>query len=218
MLPPSPLGFWNWMDPRCFTSLVGHIFLSLSSFQEEQFSSISLTGKGKAVGKTVSVAEIIKRKSPGLHQLNQLTEEETVDKWKAKDGKLDTMEIVRYLPVMKITLSKAPIDPATPGYQAPLPPKEKQEAPAQPKDKEKPAPKEATPKEKDKKASDPPPAKPPAASSASSSSASASFSSPASSASTSATAGKESAPQPQPKGPPSKKAKTDVQKQPSGSK
>jgi hypothetical protein len=46
-------------------------------------------GKGKAVGKTVSVAEIIKRKSPMLHQVNTLSDEETVDLWKAKDGKLD---------------------------------------------------------------------------------------------------------------------------------
>jgi hypothetical protein len=29
------------------------------------------------------------------------------------------MEVTRYLPVIKITLSKTPIDPATPGYQVP---------------------------------------------------------------------------------------------------
>jgi len=61
--------------------------------QEEQFGFISLTGKGKAVGKAISVAEIIKRKAAALHQVNTLTEEETADLWKSKDGKLD-----RYCP------------------------------------------------------------------------------------------------------------------------
>jgi len=46
-------------------------------------------GKSKAIGKAVTVAEIIKRTVPGLHQQNSIAMEASVDRWEAKDTALD---------------------------------------------------------------------------------------------------------------------------------
>jgi len=43
--------------------------------KEEKFDFIDLNGKGKAINKTISVGEIIKRKIQNLHQITQLGEE-----------------------------------------------------------------------------------------------------------------------------------------------
>jgi len=54
--------------------------------QELNGEVVVVNGKGKAIGKAVTVAEIIKRTVPGLHQQNSIAMEASVDRWEAKDA------------------------------------------------------------------------------------------------------------------------------------
>ncbi|XP_078378714.1 uncharacterized protein LOC144661756 isoform X2 [Oculina patagonica] len=73
--------------------------------QNKTAEKIVLTGSGPTVTKTVTCAEIIKRKTKGLHQLNKLF--------------YTKLQVTRKVPSISITLSKVPLDAAQPGYQAP---------------------------------------------------------------------------------------------------
>ena len=74
--------------------------------KSEQWRIVHLHAMGKAIPKLISLAEIIKRSIPSLHQLNKL---ESVD----SDNKTK-------IPYMKITLSLDELDNTELGYQAPI--------------------------------------------------------------------------------------------------
>jgi hypothetical protein len=76
---------------------------------------------GRAISKTVTVAEIIKRRVPGLHQITELSSVEIVDVYRPLEEGLDVVHNARSVSCIKITLSKEPLDTRHPGYQAPLP-------------------------------------------------------------------------------------------------
>ena len=76
---------------------------------------------GRAISKTVTVAEIIKRRVPGLHQITELSSVEIVEVYRPLEEGLDTVQNVRNVSCIIITLSKDVLDTRHPGYQAPLP-------------------------------------------------------------------------------------------------
>ena len=68
----------------------------------------------------MSIAEIVKGKVRGLHQVTTISYGRMTDTYKPKKETaedLDTIEVVRDVPAIAILLSVDPLDPSTPGYQ-----------------------------------------------------------------------------------------------------
>ena len=76
---------------------------------------------GRAINKTVTVAEIIKRRIPRLHQLTEIGSVNVTDTWEPLEEGLSILETTRHVSVISITLSTVELDTSKPGYQPPLP-------------------------------------------------------------------------------------------------
>lgn len=82
---------------------------------------VVFTGAGRGVTKTITCVEILKRTVAGLHQVSKLYYT-TVNKVREclRQGAPGTA-MQRTVPAICILLSKDPLDPLEPGYQAPQP-------------------------------------------------------------------------------------------------
>lgn len=78
-------------------------------------------GMGAAVVKVVTVAEIIKRRVAGLHQLTTLSSTHIVDTFEPLEEGLKTVTIEKHVPTIELVLSFDALDTKQPGYQPPLP-------------------------------------------------------------------------------------------------
>ncbi|XP_066966459.1 ribonuclease P protein subunit p25-like protein [Macrobrachium rosenbergii] len=76
-------------------------------------------GAGPAVSKVVSMAEIVKKRVKGLHQVTQLSYKRVDEYWEPKLEGLDRLKVTREVPAVAILLSKDPLDASVPGYQGP---------------------------------------------------------------------------------------------------
>lgn len=83
---------------------------------------VVFSGSGRAVTKTITCAEIMKRKVGDLHQLTKLRYKVVREVWESTEGggsaALGTT-VQRTVPSISILLSKDPLDPLEPGYQPP---------------------------------------------------------------------------------------------------
>ncbi|KNH05305.1 hypothetical protein XU18_3624 [Perkinsela sp. CCAP 1560/4] len=82
----------------------------------ETFDSVTVRGMGQSISSVVNIAEVVKRRVHGLHQITVIASETMPDSDKADNERPD-----RKVAVIAITLSKTPLDTKNPGYQAPLP-------------------------------------------------------------------------------------------------
>lgn len=100
-----------------------YISYAVAHLVERDQPQVALRAMGKAINKTVAVAEIVKRRVAGLHQVTTIFTEDVTDVWEPKEGTegLDRIETTRHGAVIRILLSKDPLDENLPGYQAPLP-------------------------------------------------------------------------------------------------
>ncbi|XP_008280169.1 uncharacterized protein LOC103357396 [Stegastes partitus] len=80
---------------------------------------VVFTGSGRAVTKTITCAEIMKRKVGCLHQLTKLRYKVVKEVWESTEGGNSEMTVHRTVPSISILLSKDPLDPQEPGYQPP---------------------------------------------------------------------------------------------------
>ncbi|KAM4602939.1 uncharacterized protein ACJ7VT_019494 [Polymixia lowei] len=80
---------------------------------------VVFTGSGRAVTKTITCAEIMKRKVGSLHQLTKLRYKGVREVWESHEGGASEMTVHRTVPSISILLSKDPLDPGEPGYQPP---------------------------------------------------------------------------------------------------
>ncbi|XP_017279070.1 ribonuclease P protein subunit p25-like protein isoform X2 [Kryptolebias marmoratus] len=80
---------------------------------------VVFTGSGRAVTKTITCAEIMKRKVGCLHQLTKLRYKVMKEVWESNQGGTSEMTVHRTVPSISILLSKDPLDPREPGYQPP---------------------------------------------------------------------------------------------------
>eukprot|EP00756_Hemistasia_phaeocysticola_P057489 Hpha_TRINITY_DN34095_c0_g1::TRINITY_DN34095_c0_g1_i1::g.30582::m.30582 len=88
--------------------------------------SIVLKGLGSACGKVVAIAEIIKRRVPGVYQITKVEGETTVETYELKEEHQDcglesTIQVPHPTPGLHICLSLDAMDKGAPGYQDPLP-------------------------------------------------------------------------------------------------
>lgn len=81
-----------------------------------------LRGTDRVIERVIWVAEVLKRKVAGLHQVTRLSEQQIVDIYEPKEEGLIQVQVERYLTIIEILLTKEPnaAQKAEPGYQAPI--------------------------------------------------------------------------------------------------
>uniref|UniRef100_A0A8C0IZ81 Ribonuclease P and MRP subunit p25 n=1 Tax=Chelonoidis abingdonii TaxID=106734 RepID=A0A8C0IZ81_CHEAB len=86
---------------------------------------IVFSGCGRAVTKTITCVEIMKRKLGGLHQVTKVRYKTLLEVWENKDpqpdGQVEKLTVHKNVPSICILLSKDPLDPNEMGYQPPEP-------------------------------------------------------------------------------------------------
>ncbi|KYO21274.1 ribonuclease P protein subunit p25 isoform B [Alligator mississippiensis] len=98
---------------------------AMSRMELKGTRQIVFSGCGRAVTKTITCVEIMKRKLGGLHQVTKVRYKTLVEVWENKDplpnGQVETLTVHKNVPSICILLSKDPLDPSEMGYQPPEP-------------------------------------------------------------------------------------------------
>ncbi|NXS12929.1 RPP25 protein, partial [Neodrepanis coruscans] len=86
---------------------------------------IVFSGCGRAVTKTITCVEIMKRKLGGLHQVTKVRYKTVLEVWQNQDLLPDSpaqnLTVHKNVPSICILLSRDPLDPNQTGYQPPEP-------------------------------------------------------------------------------------------------
>ncbi|NWR85302.1 RPP25 protein, partial [Furnarius figulus] len=86
---------------------------------------IIFSGCGRAITKTITCVEIMKRKLGGLHQVTKVRYKTVVEVWEKQDllcdGPAQNLTVHKNVPSICILLSRDPLDPNQMGYQPPEP-------------------------------------------------------------------------------------------------
>jgi ribonucleases P/MRP protein subunit RPP25 len=97
----------------------------LDEFNNKGKDSVTLSSLGQAITKAVTIAEIVKHRVAGLHQVNEINTiviDDEYEPLEEEKEQLDKMTVSRKLTCLQITLSKtAPKDTSVAGYQPPIP-------------------------------------------------------------------------------------------------
>ncbi|XP_039054963.1 ribonuclease P protein subunit p25-like protein [Hibiscus syriacus] len=97
------------------------ISYSITLLQEKGANEILLKATGRAINKTVMIAELIKRRIAGLHQITSTGSIDITDTWEPLEEGLLPLETTRHVSIITITLSKNELDSSSIGYQPPIP-------------------------------------------------------------------------------------------------
>ncbi|KAL3683738.1 hypothetical protein R1sor_001760 [Riccia sorocarpa] len=98
-----------------------YIAFATRLFEEKGASEVVLKAVERAVNKAVPIAEILKRRIAGLHQVTSIESTYLTDVWQPLEEGLVPVEISRRISVITITLSTKELDTSSPGYQPPVP-------------------------------------------------------------------------------------------------
>ncbi|KAF3440507.1 hypothetical protein FNV43_RR18791 [Rhamnella rubrinervis] len=98
-----------------------YITYATTLLQEKGSNEIVLKAMGRAINKTVMIAELIKRRIIGLHQNTFIGSTDIIDMWEPLEEGLLPLETTRHVSMITITLSKKELDTSSTGYQPPLP-------------------------------------------------------------------------------------------------
>ncbi|NXG10000.1 RPP25 protein, partial [Sakesphorus luctuosus] len=86
---------------------------------------IIFSGCGRAITKTITCVEIMKRKLGGLHQVTKVRYKTVLEVWENQDllsaGPAQNLTVHKNVPSICILLSRDPLDPNQTGYQPPEP-------------------------------------------------------------------------------------------------
>ncbi|XP_020372671.1 ribonuclease P protein subunit p25-like protein [Rhincodon typus] len=94
---------------------------ALARMELEGTRRIVFSGSGRAVTKTITCAEIMKRRLGGLHQITKLRPRSLRETWQSSTaGSAGALTLLKTVPSVCILLSKEPLDPAEAGYQPPV--------------------------------------------------------------------------------------------------
>lgn len=99
-----------------------YVTYAASLFTDKNQTTVVLKGMGRVINKTVSLAEILKRRVKGLHQLTEIGSVEVTDTTPTQEEDADPEDATRLLSVISIVLTTQPPDDCR--YQAPLPDEE----------------------------------------------------------------------------------------------
>ncbi|KAH9322696.1 hypothetical protein KI387_017335, partial [Taxus chinensis] len=98
-----------------------YITYATTLLRERGASEVVLKAMGKAISKTVTIAEIIKRRIPNLHQNTTISSAPITYMWEPLEEGLLPLETTRHVSMITITLSTRQLDTSSAGYQPPLP-------------------------------------------------------------------------------------------------
>ncbi|XP_029437270.1 ribonuclease P protein subunit p25-like protein isoform X2 [Rhinatrema bivittatum] len=105
-------------DGSKIRNLMGY---AISKMESDPVRQILFSGFGKAVSKTITCVEIMKRKVKGLHQITKVVFRQIEEMWEpiVPEAGLDSLTVKRNIPAIYVLLSKDPLNTQEPGYQAP---------------------------------------------------------------------------------------------------
>jgi DNA-binding protein len=89
--------------------------------------NVIIKGVSNAVESAVKLAELIKHRIKGLHQLNRISHITIVDEYEPLEEGLDQLKFTRIVTMLEIVLSKKNLDSKDVGYQEPIDESEVQE-------------------------------------------------------------------------------------------
>ncbi|KAF7817666.1 ribonuclease P protein subunit p25-like protein [Senna tora] len=98
-----------------------YITYAMTLIQEKGSNEIVFKAMGRAINKTVTIVELIKRRIVGLHQNTGIGSTDITDTWEPLEEGLLPLETTRHVSMITITLSKKELDTTSVGYQPPLP-------------------------------------------------------------------------------------------------
>ncbi|KAI3464788.1 hypothetical protein Pfo_021451 [Paulownia fortunei] len=98
-----------------------YITYAMSLLQEKGSDDIVFKAMGRAINKTVTIVELIKRRIVGLHQITAIQSTDITDTWEPLEEGLQTLETTRKVSMVTITLSKKELEKTNIGYQPPIP-------------------------------------------------------------------------------------------------
>merc|ERR1719157_492896 len=101
-------------------SVSAYVSRAAKVYNELNKDEVKITGSGNAVAKAVQLAEIVKRRFKGLHQVTKLGIQEIVDEYEPLEEGLDTVTDTRNISTIEIKLSKKELDASDKGYQPPI--------------------------------------------------------------------------------------------------
>jgi DNA-binding protein Alba len=93
-----------------------YITYATTLLQEKGSSEIVLKAMGRAINKTVTIAEIIKRRIANLHQNTAIGSTDITDLWEPLEEGLLPLETTRHVSMITITLSTKELDKTSTGY------------------------------------------------------------------------------------------------------
>ncbi|KAH9605741.1 hypothetical protein KSS87_003497, partial [Heliosperma pusillum] len=98
-----------------------YITYASNLLQEKGSDEVVLKAMGRAINKTVMIAELIKRRIIGLHQDTSIGSTDITDTWEPLEEGLLPLETTRHVSMITITLSKKQLNTSSTGYQPPIP-------------------------------------------------------------------------------------------------
>lgn len=101
-------------------SVSAYVSFAAKVFNEMEKEELVIKATGNALAKAVTLAEVIKRRFKGLHQVANVSQQEIVDEYEPLEEGLEKVIDKRNMAYLEITLSKNELDTKAPGYQAPL--------------------------------------------------------------------------------------------------
>ncbi|RZF41952.1 hypothetical protein LSTR_LSTR015576 [Laodelphax striatellus] len=111
-IPNLPENF-TWMHVKGGSKMCNLLEYALKAFKET--GAVLWTGCGPAVVKTVSCAEIMKKRFKGLHQINKICYTKVEEFWTPLQEDLEELVVTRELPTIHILLSNETLDKEEPG-------------------------------------------------------------------------------------------------------
>uniref|UniRef100_A0A170YPL1 Ribonuclease p protein subunit p25-like protein n=1 Tax=Triatoma infestans TaxID=30076 RepID=A0A170YPL1_TRIIF len=113
-IPGLPENF-VWMQVKGGSKMRNLLELALEEY--EQGRDILWSGSGPALGKTISCAEVMKKKFSPIYQFNKICYRRFEEHWEPKLEGLDPLVVNRDMPMIHILLSHQPVNKDLPGYQ-----------------------------------------------------------------------------------------------------
>ncbi|KAJ0462881.1 putative DNA/RNA-binding protein Alba [Helianthus annuus] len=98
-----------------------YITYAITLLQEKGSSEIVFKAMGRAINKTVTIVELIKRRVVGLHQITTIGSTDITDTWEPLEEGLLPIETTRHVSMITVTLSTKELNTSSIGYQPPLP-------------------------------------------------------------------------------------------------
>jgi len=119
----------NEIRIRAVPRIGRYISYAASLLLEKKLDTVLIKASGNAAKSACQIAEILRHRIKGLHQVSALKTITVVDEYEPREEGLDRVSVERKLAVLEITLSLKSdvLDSNAPGYQAPLPADQVQE-------------------------------------------------------------------------------------------